>query len=265
MSEALARSADATREGAGCGSNRNPVEPGSNTGRTSPSSGARPPNLDAVVRMLRVSGRRLVDYGGEWRILPRGDRRSRALMVLDAEHVEHLRSEKLIVPSANGYVLAVDSNPPPDEPLAAGPWVFKAACVPAAKGGWRGFARLAELGRHGRGALALRQALAGLGFNEDAEIAARDPLLTMNWDAVPTDRNTRGGSSGGLHPHAREAARRMERMRAALGERDYRLVHAACVQRVNLKALEARFGLKRLEARKLLPEALETVAEVYDA
>jgi hypothetical protein len=214
--------------------------------------------------MLRVSGRRLVDCGGEWRILPRGDRRRRALMVLDAGHVESLRSEMLIVPSAGGYVLAPDDDPPPEAPPAAGPWVFKAACVPAAKGGRRGFARLAELARHGRGPLSLRQALAGLRLVEDAEAAVRDPLLTMNWDAVPADRNTRSGTSGGLQPHARRAARRIARIRKALGKQNFTIVYAACVERVHLKALERRFGLKRLEARRLLPDALERAAEVYD-
>ncbi|HEY7799471.1 MAG TPA: DUF6456 domain-containing protein [Hyphomonadaceae bacterium] len=185
-------------------------------------------------------------------------------MVLDADHVAYLRSEKLIVPSANGYVLAVDGNPPPDEALAAGPWVFKGACVPGGKGRWRGFARLAELARHGRGPLSLRQALAGLRLIEDAETAARDPMLTMNWDAVPADRSTRGGTNGGLQSHARRAAQRIGRIRAALGKQDFTIVYAACVERMSLKTLEQRFALKRLGARMALSEALEKVAEVYD-
>ena len=220
-------------------------------------------DLESLIRILRVSGRRLVDCGGEWRVLPRGDRRRRALMVLDAAYVERLRAEKLIVASANGYVLA-DGEAPPEERPAAGPWVFRVAGAPGSKSGRRGFARLAELARQGEGPLSLRQALAGLRLIEDAENAARDSLLTMNWDAVPSDRNTRSGGNGGLQRHARMAAQRIDCIRAALGKRDFAIVHASCVDRANLKKLETRFGLKRLEARKWLPEALEKVAEVYD-
>ena len=222
-----------------------------------------PPELDSIVRVLGISGRRLVECGGMWRILPHGDKRRRPFMELSAEQVEQLRSEKRIVLSANGYVLAADGHLSPEEPLAAGPWVFKAAGVPAANG-WRGFARLAELARLGRGPLSLRQALAGLRLIEDAEAAARDSLLTMNWDAVPADRNTRSGRDGGLQPHARRAAQRIERIRTALGKQDFALVYSACVERVPLKALQRRFGLKRLGARTALPDALEKVAEVYD-
>jgi hypothetical protein len=247
-----------------CNCNReSPAESGTCTRRHSPPGAARPFDLESLVRILRVSGRRLVECNGEWRVLARGDKRRRALMAIDAGHVERLRSEKLIVASGNGYVLA-DGEAPPEERPAAGPWVFKAAGVPASKSGRRGFAWLAELAQQGKGPLSPRQALAGLRLIEDTENAARDPMLTMNWDAVPADRNTRGGSSGGLQPHARRATLRIGRIRAALGERDFRIVHAACVERMNLKVLEQRFGLKRLATRKLLPEALETVAEVYD-
>jgi hypothetical protein len=221
-------------------------------------------DLESLIRVLRVSGRRLVECGGEWRVLPRGDRRRRPLTTVDAADVERLMSEKLLVATANGYVLSVDHNNAPEERPAAGPWIFKAAGITVAKGKWRGFARFAELARHGRGPLSLRQALAGLRLIEDAEIAARDPLLTMNWDAVPADRNTRSSRNGGLQPCARRAARRIERIRAAFGKRDFAIVYAACVERAPLKSLEHRFGLKRLGSREVLPEALETVAEIYD-
>src|SRR5262245_49724329 len=84
--------------------------------------------LESLVRILGMSGRRLVECEGEWRVLPRGDRRRRVLMVLTAGQVERLRTEKLIVASATGYVLASDRHvlqPEEGEPLAAGPWVFK--------------------------------------------------------------------------------------------------------------------------------------------
>jgi hypothetical protein len=218
-------------------------------------------DLESLVRLLGVSGRRLVECDGEWRVLPRGGRRRRPLMTVSSADVERLVSEKLLVARAYGYVLSPEHAE--KEQPAAGPWIFEAACVPAAKG-WRGFQRLAELARHGRGPLSLRQALAGLRLIEDAEAAARDPLLTMNWDAVPADRNTRSGGNGGLQPHAQRAAKRIELVRAALGKRDFTIVYAACVEHVPLKTLERRFGLKRLAVRKLLPEALETVAEVYE-
>jgi hypothetical protein len=220
-----------------------------------------------MVRLLGVSGRRLVECDGEWRVLARGDRRRRALMVLDGAQVERLLKEKLIAASGNGYILAGDRHAThldEGEPPAAGPWIFRATGARALKTRLRGFAHLAELARQGKGPLTLRQALAGLRLIEDAENAARDPLLTMNWDAVPADRNTRGGYTGGLQPHARRAAQRIACIRAALGARDFTIVYAACVHRLNLKALERRFDLQRLEARRLLPEALETVAEVYD-
>jgi hypothetical protein len=220
-------------------------------------------DLESLVRLLGISGRRLVECDGEWRVLPRGDRRRRPLMTVSSADVERLVSEKLLVARAYGYVLSTE-HAEKMQP-AAGPWIFEAACVPAARGvAWRGFARLAEMARHGRGPLSLRQALAGLRLIQDAEASARDPLLTMNWDAVPADRNTRAGTHGGLAPHARSAAARIDRIRAALGKRDFTIVYAACVERVPLKTLEQRFGLKRLGARTVLPEALETVAEVYD-
>jgi hypothetical protein len=228
-----------------------------------PARTAAPADVDRLIRVLSVSGRRLVECDGVWRVLPRGDRRLKPLMTLCAEDLARFKLDGVLVPTANGYVLATENSAEREVSPGAGPWVFEAIGVRASNAGRRGFARLAEMARHGRGALTLRQALAGLRLIEDAEQAARDVLLTMNWDAVPADKNARSGGGRPSSP-ARRAAKRIECIRAALGERDFNFVYAACVQRVHFKVLESRFGLKRLESRKWLPEALEKVADVYD-
>jgi hypothetical protein len=222
-------------------------------------------DMDRVLRALQVSGRRLVERRDGWRLVTSGgDGRMPPLMRVHADVVEKLKADRRITEMPNGYVLAMQEedflNPPP----AAGKWVFGASNATALRMPGRSFLGMAAQARQGRGPLTLRQALAGLRLIEDAEQAARDALLTMNWDAVPTDRQVRSGRDGGFAAPTRRAAQRIERIRKALGERDFSIVYAACVQRMLFGALEHRFGLRRLGARTVLPRTLEKVAEVYD-
>jgi hypothetical protein len=222
--------------------------------------------LARLMRTLSISGRRLVECADGWRVVSRGDRRSPAWLTASADDVDRLRREGRIVSSPAGYVLAEERAPAPapEAQPAAGPWVFQAAGVMVSNLGGPGFAGLAMKARRGKGSLTLRQAMAGLRLIEDAEQAGRDPMLTMNWDAVPADKQVRSGGAGGRWSNARRAATRIAKVQAALGECAFEIAYAACVLRIPLRTIERRFSLPRLGARKALAAALEKAADVYD-
>lgn len=228
----------------------------------------RDQRLARLVRVLGVSGRRLVDCAGCWRVMARGDRRRRAWMAtFSNEEVERLKHEGRIVASQGAYVLAPGNegkNPAPHNPPAAGPWVFEAAGVGASRLGGPGFAGYAMKARRGRGPLTLRQAMAGLRLIEDAEQAGRDPALTMNWDAVPTDRQARAKAGAVRSPRVRAAEQRLRRTRSALGPDAFALVWAVCVERTPMRVMQQRLGLGRVATRNAFVRALENVADAYD-
>lgn len=233
-------------------------------------AGARTPSARTArtLRLLGVSGRRLLLSDGVWGVFPKGDRRLRPLVQLVVQEVERLKAEKLIVAAASGgYVLAPDNQVAaydPDAQPAAGLWIFHAAGMAGSKLGGQGFARMAVRARLGEGPLTLRQTTAGQRLVEDVEQASRGPSLTMDWDAAPADNRRRSGGSGGrIHP-ARQAQQRIERMKSLLGDAAFALVHAACVQSVPIRVLERRFGLVRRAGARTLAAALEKVAEIYD-
>lgn len=201
-------------------------------------------------------------------MFPKGDRRLRAVLQLTQQEVERLKADKLIVPAASGgYVLAPDNQVEardPDAQPAAGPWIFNAAGVAASNLAGPGFAGMALRAQLGEGPLTLRQAAAGVRLVEDVEQAARNPSLTMNWDAAPADKTRRSGVSGGrIHP-ARRAQLRIDKVKSALGEGAFALVYSACIRRLPTRELERRHGLARRAGHKALAAALETVAEIYD-
>jgi hypothetical protein len=220
------------------------------------------------VRVLGVTGRRLLEHNGGWGVFVRGDRRRRPLMLLQPEDVEKLTADGLIVASpSGGYVLAPDNQVElrqPDAQPAAGPWLFEAAGIRSARTGGGSFARLALQATGGHGPLSLRQAMAGLKLVEDVEQAARVASLTMNWDAAPADKNRRSGAPGGRSRAARAAQVRINDVKAALGEAEFAFVYSACIQREPLRGLERRYDMARKAGVKALGAALEKIAEVYD-
>jgi hypothetical protein len=224
--------------------------------------------LARAVRMLGVTGRRLLEHNGAWSIFARGDRRMRALLLLRPADVEQLKAEGLIIPAVSGgYVLAPDNRveaPAPDVQPAAGPWLFEFAGVRVPKRNGGNFARLARNATCGQGPLSLRQAMAGLKLIEDAEQGARVASLTMNWDAAPADKNRRSGGEGRPVRAARAAQVRINRVKAALEEGEFAFIYSACIQGVSLRVLERRQGLPRHGGPRALGAALEKVADVYD-
>ena len=227
--------------------------------------------IDRALRALRVSGRRLMEQGGDWCV--RRDGRKRPIAKLTPEDVECLLAQDMLIAAeGGGYVLtaaAVEevTAAEVETPVEAGPWIFESAGykrsrTPRSSG--TGFLYLAELAREGRGPLTLRQAMAGLKFVADVEQAGRDPALSMNWNAVPADKQRRLPKSGGPPRAAREAEKRLRRVRVLLGVANHALVWNACVEHMYLNELEKRLDLPPRSAGAALAAALETLADVYD-
>lgn len=227
--------------------------------------------IDRALRALRVSGRRLMRQGGDWSV--RRDGRQRPIARLTPEDVECLLAQGMLAPAeGGGYVLtaaAVEevTAAEAETPVEAGPWIFETAgrrSARASRIGGTGFIHLAEQAREGAGVLTLRQAAAGLKYIADVEQAGRSPGLTMNWHAIPSDRQRRLPKHGAPPRSALEAQRRLRRIRSLLGKRDHSLVWNACVEHMHLNELEERFGLPPRSAGVELAAALETLAEVYE-
>lgn len=123
-----------------------------------------------------------------------------------------------------------------------------------------GFVGMARQAREGGGPISLRHALAGLRLIADAERAAADTRLTMDWDAGPSTKTRRGASGGGGRVGDARAAARLHGMRRRIGEDAWRMLWALCVDGDTLLAVMKRFAItqKRIKAR--LAQALETLA-----
>lgn len=222
-----------------------------------------------ALRALEISGRRLARLrDGRWGVLTGGDRRRRPMSVLMAEQVERLaESGALTAVDEHSYVLASPQAHPYAPSVPATPrWIFVAEAVrrPGGRSGGIGFAGLATLAREGRGPLSMRQVLAGLRLVTDAERAAADQRLTMNWDAGPATQRRRMGSDGGLRGDARAAARVLAQISARLGVQTWSLLWRLCVDGDALDALKTRFGISQRDIHASVSRALEKLAEAYD-
>jgi hypothetical protein len=221
-----------------------------------------------ALRALEISGRRLARVRGDrWGVLANADRRGRMMVCLPEASVERLAREgKLRALDATSYVLAdtVAHERAPGPPLR---WVFVAAAArrPGTRGRGIGFAGLAVLAQQGRGPLSMRQVQAGLRLVKDAERAAADSRVTMNWDAGPVTRQRRGGAAGGRRGDAKLAARFLARLRTRLGEEPWRLVWALCVDGESLMSVKKRLAIAQRDAHPFVARALEALAEAYDA
>ena len=236
-----------------------------------------PQRLARIERVLGASGRRLVKSSAGWVVIVGADRRRRPLLRLAEEEAARLIAEERVAPAkrGGGYV----SRSPPtttfedgteladaETESAAGPWLFAIAGVRRPRKKKRGFAALALAAFAGDGPLSMRQAAAGLRLVEDAERAARDPALTMNWDAGPADKQRRSAGAPAGPRTALAAARRLRRIRAIFGKSEpgFQLLWSACIRQLPLCALHRRFGIRRDAVTKTLSEALEKLADTYD-
>jgi hypothetical protein len=220
-----------------------------------------------ALHALEISGRTLAKRrDGQWGVLAGRDRRGRPIVTLPGETVERLAREGVLrAVDETAYVLAAsNAHRPVGEPAPR--WVFVAAAArrPGRRTGGVGFAGLAMLARQGRGPLNMRHVLAGLRLVRDAERAAADARLTMNWDAGPVTRQRRGGSAGGARGDAKLAARFLERLRATMGEETWRLLWGLCVEAESLLALKKRFGISQADVHAVVTRALDALADAYD-
>ena len=227
--------------------------------------------VERIMRVLGVSGRRLVESSEGWVVIAGTDRRRRPLLKLAAEEVARSIAEQRITPTKGGgfvipstrYGIGAGSSDDQEEP-AAGPWVYERLSAPRPKG--RGFAALAQQAFRAEGPLTMRQASAGLQLVEDAEQASRDPGLTMNWDAGPADKKRRGPGAPPASRNAIAASGRIRRVREVMAshETDFPLLWAACVQQLSLQGLQRRFNYTRRAVWPALEAALERLADAYD-
>ena len=220
-----------------------------------------------ALRALEISGRTLAKRrDGQWCVLNGRDRRGRPIVSLPMESVERLAREGVLrAVDETAYVLASSGgHKPVAEPAPR--WVFIAAAArrPGKRTGGVGFAGLAMLARQGRGPLNMRQVLAGLRLVRDAERAAGDARLTMNWDAGPVTRQRRGGAAGGVRGDANLAGRFLERLRAKIGDPTWRLVWGLCVDADSLLALKKRFAISQADVHGEVARALDALADAYD-
>lgn len=223
-------------------------------------------NEARIVRALQPSRRRLVRLGdGRWAVMAGVDKRRRPLAIAPVEMVERMAAAGLLRPMGEDvYALAPDAAEPTAMRPAPG-WVFVAQG--ARRLGERpsaGFVGMARLAREGRGALNLRQAQAGLRLIADAERAAADARLTMDWNAGPATKQARAGSDGGRAGDALAAARLLERLRRSMGDQAWRMTWSLCVDGETLTGIRKRFAVARERLKPMLAGALEKLADAYD-
>ena len=221
-----------------------------------------------AMRALSISGRRLMrGRDGGWGVYGTSDRRRRPLARLDEEVVAQLAREGHLVDVGEGTLALAGLEeertltpvPPPRR-------VFVAAVArkPGRRGGGIGFASLAMLAREARGPLSLRHVQAGLRLVRDAERAAADMRLTMNWDAGPVTRQRRGSVPVGPGGDAQRAVRELQVLRESLKDATWRLVWSLCVDGDSLRAIARRFGIGPRDVHGAVASALEALAGAYD-
>jgi hypothetical protein len=147
-------------------------------------------------------------------------------------------------------------------------WVFTATSV--RRSGKRmpgfGFVGMARQAREGRGSISLRHALAGLKLIADAERAAADARLTMDWDAGPSTKQRRSASGGGGRAgDALAAAQILRRLRGCVGESAWRMLWALCVDGDTQIAVMKRFAITQGVIKARVAEALEKLAVAYES
>lgn len=222
---------------------------------------------EKVIRALRLSGRRLVHLGREmWGVTANADRRLRPVLRVDSATVMQLVAAGDVVSAGEGmWVLSPDVGPAPWTPPMR--WVFTAtgARRPGERMRGFGFVGLARQAREGGGSLSLRHAEAGLRLIADAEQAASDARLTMDWDAGPTTKQRRGASGGGRAGSALAAAQRLRRVRAHIGEAHWRFAWALCVEGETLNAVMRRFAIPHRLIKTHVAEVMEALAAGYEA
>ncbi len=226
---------------------------------------------ERVIRALSISGRRLVQLGTErWGVMIGGaqarvDRRRRPVLSVDGETVMRLVEGGDVVSAGDQvWVLRPDAPVPVVRPTQ---WVFTATGVrrPGARMRGFGFVGMARQAREGGGTISLRQAQAGLRLIADAERAAADARLTMDWDAGPTTRRRRSASGGGRAGDALAAAQTLRRLRRHVGEDTWRLVWALCIDGDTQVAVMKRFSITHAFIKARVAEALERLAKAYES
>jgi hypothetical protein len=188
---------------------------------------------------------------------------------LSVEEGAYLMAEHHVVDAeGGGMVLAaaqvVEEDAAPDMAPVSGAWVFEAAGKYIARGRGRGFDRLARRASEGEGPLTLRHIAAGLRLIADAESAARLPGMTMDWSGVPAEKHRSHGGDGVLSPAARDASRRLEKIRTALGREAFDVLWSLCILRRPMPKLAAQLGVATRQLNRGLPEMFEAMAAVYD-
>lgn len=222
---------------------------------------------ERVIRALRISGRRLAHLGREaWGVVNSSDRRLRPVMRVDGETVMRLvEAGEVVAAGEEVFVLSPEAARPVWSPPVR--WVFTAtgARRPGERMRGFGFIGLARQAREGGGPISLRHAEAGLRLVADAERAASDTRLTMDWDAGPTTRQRRGASGGGRAGDALAAAGRLRKLRARVGEAAWRFAWALCVDGDTLHGVMERFAISPKAIKAHVAEVLEAVAVGYEA
>ena len=222
-----------------------------------------------VVRALRISGRRLVLLGDEmWAVLGAMDRRMRPVLRVDGETVMRLvAAGEIVAAGEQAWVLRPDvAAPVQPSGQSQAQWIFTATGVrrPGERMRGFGFVGMARQAREGGGPISLRHAQAGLRLIADAERAAADARLTMDWNAGPTTKQRRGASGGGRASDALAAAQLLRRLRRRIGEDVWRMVWALCVDGETLNAMMQRFAVTQKLIKARVAEALETLAVAYE-
>lgn len=218
-----------------------------------------------ALRALAVSGRRLMLLADDaWGVLSGRDRRFRPLVRLDGETVMRMvAAREIVAADEQSWVLAPDYVA--ETPSPAPRWVFTATAARRVGERMRGFGfiGMARQARAGGGPITLRQARAGLRLIADAERAMADTRLTMNWDAGPSDKNRRGGTSGGRVGSALAAATELRRVRRRMGEPAWRLLWSLCVDGDSLNRAMKRFAITQTQIKAQVEQALDKLAEAY--
>lgn len=214
------------------------------------------------------------DGGPPYRLRIGPDRRARVTLVLDERAFTELIGEPGLRPRPNGGWLARSVGQAP----TTAPEPGRPGCIEGEKPVMEGdgclVTRRANLGESPIAWLARRRDPSGRPWLTPAEIAAGErlrreaeqayagPSVTMRWDALPRSGS---GTAARVEPGARalSAAARVEAALQAVSPRLRSLVVAVCLNSSSLQLAEQSLGLRRRQAKTLLKQALQALAEHY--
>jgi len=219
---------------------------------------------DRLIRALQRGGMAVAAPGGSWAIYRDRDRRRRIVGTLDGVAVEALRSTGSLCPLGTDTATLVWTGPAPraSDPVPAPAPLPVEAGSPARRPHRSAMVQVLDTLEDPDAAVRARNA--ALRFNGDIHRAASPQSVTMRWDAAGAVDGSRGTGGAGMGQSALAAARRLSRIRAALGETGSAALIALILHERPLARIAADAGWSAAAAPARLAALLLDLADAYD-